>query len=495
MQAAHSLFSPRQIATLDAAAVEAGVSLQTLVYLAGTQAAQAIHERWPDRAMVVLCGPGNNGADGWIAAQHLRGLGHRVRVCIPSAIEKANAQVQWAASLWPDRIQASDVCDVQPDEVVVDALFGTGLNAALSTVVQQWIIQIRAAGVPVCALDIPSGVSGATGAVIGEAFQADLTLAFLSAKPGHYLLPGREHTGEVQVIALPFPFALWQRLASDTAFRDSLGTVAQLNSPALWAAQLPNPTMAGHKYHRGHACVIGGDLLTGAARLAAMAAQRIGAGLTSVLASSSAWQVYAAALPSSIMVQKIENDAWQHVCEDQRENAWVMGPGLGVTAHSQQLVLQALKAQKSLVLDADAITAFTGQAELLAQHITSPCVLTPHAGEFARLFARSADKLQDVVQAAASLGAVVVFKGADTVIAAPDGRVTINANAPAILATGGSGDVLAGMIGGLLAQGLPAFEAACAAVWLHGEAAQQYGVGLVPEDIIAALPKVQHLCR
>lgn len=495
MQAAQTLFSPRQIAALDAAAVEAGVSLQTLVYVAGTYAAQAIHERWPDRAIVVLCGPGNNGADGWIAAQHLRGLGHQVRVCIPSPVETANAQVQWAASLWPETVRASDTCDVQPNEVVVDALFGTGLNAALGSVVQQWIVQIQAAGVPVCALDIPSGVNGATGEVIERAFRADVTLAFLSAKPGHYLLPGREHVGEVQVLHLPFPCALWQRLSNDAAFSNSVGAIVQLNTPALWAKQLPNPSMAGHKYHRGHACVVGGDLLTGAARLAAMAAQRVGAGLTSVLASNAAWQVYATALPSSIMVQKVEQNDWTHVWQDQRENAWLLGPGLGVSAHSQQLVLQALKTQKSLVLDADAITVFKDQAALLAQHVAAPCVLTPHEGEFARLFARSADKLHDVANAAKQLGAVVVLKGADTVIAAPDGRIAINANAPAYLATGGSGDVLAGMICGLLAQAMPPFEAACAAVWWHGEVAQHCGVGLVPEDLITALPIVQSQLR
>lgn len=491
MQTVQPLFSPRQIAVLDAAAVEVGVSLQSLVYVAGTQAAQAIHARWPDNAIVVLCGPGNNGADGWIAAQHLRTLGHAVRVCTPTPVESANAQVQWAASLWPEPVQASDVCDVQPHEVVVDALFGTGLNAALSPTVQAWVAQIQKAGVPVCALDIPSGVNGATGAVLGPAFTADLTLAFLSAKPGHYLLPGREYAGDVQVLPLPFPLRLWQRLASDNAFRDTVGRVANVNTPALWAEQLPSPTMTGHKYHRGHACVVGGDQLTGAARLAAMAAQRVGAGLTSVLASPDAWQVYATALPSSIMVQTVRSEQWAAMFHDERENAWLLGPGLGVTQHSQQLVLHALTAKKSVVLDADAITVFKDQAELLAQHIVAPCVLTPHEGEFARLFTRSDDKLQDVVSAAKQLGAVVVLKGADTVIAATDGRVAINANAPAYLATGGSGDVLAGMICGLLAQGMPAFEAACAAVWWHGEAAHYHGVGLVPEDVIAALPTVQ----
>lgn len=496
MLAAHTLYSPSQVAMLDAAAVEAGVSLQTLVYVAGTRAAEAIHARWPTKAIVVLCGPGNNGADGWIAAQHLRTLGHKVRIRIVAPIENANAQVQWAASLWPENVQPSDDCDVQPDELVVDALFGTGLKQALSPVLQQWALHIQALGVPVCALDIASGVNGATGAVEGQAFKATLTLSFLCAKPGHYLLPGREYTGELQVLTLPFPFALWQRVETDTAWRQRLGSVTQLNSPALWGAQFPVAGMAGHKYTRGHASVVGGEQLTGAARLAAMAAQRSGAGLISVVASAQAWSVYATALPSSIMVQSVEPTEWQQALLDERQNTWLVGPGAGVTEHTKQCVLQILQAKKSVVLDADAITVFKGQAALLAQTIASPCVITPHEGEFARLFTRSADKLQDVVNAAQQTGAVVVLKGADTVIAAPDGRVAINANAPAYLATGGSGDVLAGIVCGLLSQGMPAFEAACAAVWMHGEVAQQCGVGLVPEDLIAALPMVQrHLLQ
>lgn len=486
-----SLYSPQQMALIDNAAIEVGVSLQTLVYMAGTQAAEAIHQRWPDKAVVVLCGPGNNGADGWVAAQHLRSLGHAVRVLCPQPIAQANAQVQWAASLWPEAITHTSVCDVQAHEVVVDALFGTGLARSLSPMLQQWAVAIQQLGVPVCALDIASGVDGATGAVQELAFKATLTLAFVSAKPGHYLLPGRAHTGELHVLALPFPLKLWQQVQEGHAGAAPLGAVATLNLPALWQQHVPVPEMAGHKYTRGHVCVVGGESLTGAARLAAMAAQRVGSGLTSVLTSAQAWPVYATALPSSIMVQAVSPDTWGQILSDTRQNAWLVGPGLGLSAYAKQQVLGVLAAGKTVVVDADALTAFAGESKTLAQHISAPCVITPHEGEFARLFSRTDNKLQDVLRAAQQVGAVVVLKGADTVIASPDGRVAINANAPAYLATGGSGDVLAGVVCGLLAQGVAAFEAACMAVWLHSEAAQQCGVGLVPEDLLAALPTVQ----
>jgi len=362
------------------------------------------------------------------------------------------------------------------DGGAVDFHKGEGAARAL-------IEAINAGKAPVYAVDLPSGINGTTGAVMGIAVRATETVTFFRRKPAHLLLPGRIFCGETIIAPIGIP---------DTVL-DKVVPQAAANHPAWWAGEFPWPGPESHKYTRGHALVAGGAVMTGAGRLAARAAARIGAGLVTVAAPDPAFSIYAASL-TGIIVQPVAGlDTFQHLLADSRRNAALIGPGAGVGAETRGKTLAILTAGKRAVLDADALTSFAENAEVLFGMIRSPCVLTPHEGEFARLFDPSgsklaASRLDRARSAAKASGAVMLLKGNDTVVAAPDGRAAISEGAPPELATAGSGDVLAGMVLGLLAQGMPAFEAAAAAVWLHAEAARQFGPGLISEDLVEALP-------
>jgi len=263
------------------------------------------------------------------------------------------------------------------------------------------------------------------------------------------------------------------------------------NAPDLWRALFPFPTSDSHKYTRGTALIRGGAVMTGAARLAARAAQRMGAGLVTVAAPASALPIYAESL-ESVIVRPVDHvQEWKKWVDDAHHPAVLIGPGLGLGAAQRDEILAALAAKNPCVLDADALTLFAAEPDLLFQNLHAACVLTPHQGEFARLFGDvGTDKTARAIAAAKRAGCVVLLKGAETVIASPAGQAVINRNAPPWLATGGSGDVLAGMIVGLLAQKMDVFWAACAAAWIHGRVASQHGVGLIAEDIVAGIPRV-----
>jgi NAD(P)H-hydrate epimerase len=344
------------------------------------------------------------------------------------------------------------------------------------------IAGLDARPVPVVAVDVPSGVDGASGEVRGCAPSAALTVTFFRKKPGHLLLPGRLHCGETLVAPIGIPAAVLDLVKPDVS----------ANHPDWWLPAYPWPGPESHKYTRGHALVAGGAVMTGAARLAARAAARLGAGLVTVAAPKAAFPIYAAALTGVIVQPADDVHAFEGLLADRRRNAALIGPGAGTGGETRERALAILKAGKRAVLDADALTVFADDPPALFSAIaaaeTPAVVLTPHEGEFARLFDRSGSKLERAQRAARASGAVMLLKGNDTVIAAPDGRAAISEGAPAELATAGSGDVLAGMVVGLLAQGMPAFEAAAAAVWLHADAARRVGPGLVAEDLVEAMP-------
>ncbi|HET8729341.1 MAG TPA: NAD(P)H-hydrate dehydratase, partial [Alphaproteobacteria bacterium] len=325
------------------------------------------------------------------------------------------------------------------------------------------------------AVDVPSGVDGDTGEVRGVAAPAAATVTFFRLKPGHLLMPGRSLCGRVVVADIGIP----------DATLDALAPAQWENAPSLWRSRFPRPAADAHKYRRGHAVALGGGRMTGAARLAAQAARRAGAGLVTVAAPEAAVPIYAAGPAGLLIAPSAE---WPELMADERRNAVLVGPGAGVGGETRTRVTEALAAGKALVLDADGITSFADDREELFAALSPRCILTPHDGEFARLFDVSGGKLDRARRAAGLAGAVIVLKGADTVIAAPDGRAAINANAPPDLATAGTGDVLAGIALGLLAQGMAAFEAACAAVWLQGDAAAAFGPGLIAEDVADGLP-------
>jgi hydroxyethylthiazole kinase-like uncharacterized protein yjeF len=476
----HALLTPRQMGEVDRLAIAGGISGTTLMENAGRAVADAVSRRWPRQPLVVLCGPGNNGGDGFVAARLLAERGWPLRLALLGSREVLKGDAAAAASRWTGPVETLAPSVLDNAGLIIDALFGAGLARPIEGVAHEVIAALGAARLPVVAVDVPSGVDGASGAVRGIALNAVLTVTFFRRKPGHLLLPGRSHCGETLVAPIGIPDAVLDQVMPDVA----------ANHPDWWRGHFPWPTPADHKYTRGHALVAGGAVMTGAARLAARAAARIGAGLVTVTAPEPALPIYAAALTGIIVQPAGGLDAFQALLADPRRNAALIGPGAGVGAETCDKVLAILAAEKRAVLDADALTSFAKNAEVVFRAIRSPCVLTPHEGEFARLFDPSGSKIERALRAARASGAVVLLKGNDTVIAAPDGRAAVNEGAPPELATAGSGDVLAGMVVGLLAQGMPAFEAAAAAVWLHGAAGRRVGPGLIADDLVEGLPAV-----
>ena len=475
-----ALLSPQEMARADAFAVASGRSTEVLMQAAGEAVAAAVAARWSPRKVLVACGPGNNGGDGFVVARALREAGWAVRVALLGERASLRGAAAHHAARWTGAVAALSPGEIGDAELAVDAIFGAGLARPVTGAAAETLAAVAASGVPVAAVDIPSGVDGATGAVRGVAAAADLTVTFFRKKPGHLLLPGRQLCATTVVADIGIPASSLAEIAPTT----------HENGPALWLDRYPWPKLEDHKYRRGHALVVGGEAMTGAARLAARAAGRTGAGLVTLAAPHAAWSVYASAL-TSVIVRSIGGiEDFKALLEDARRNVILLGPGGGTTLALRETVLAALATRRSVVLDADALTVFADAPAALIGAIAGPTVLTPHEGEFARLFSLAGDKLARARAAAASSRAIIVLKGPDTVIAAPDGRAIVNANAPPELASGGTGDVLAGMITGLLAQGMDTFAAAAAAVWLHGEAGQAVGPGLIAEDLLAVLPGV-----
>lgn len=472
----HAVLTPQDMYKADALAVRAGVASLTLMENAGRAVAEEIVRRYAARPVLVLCGPGNNGGDGFVAARFLKRWGWPVRLALLGDRQALKGDAVVMAGRWDGAVEPE--INLAGAGLIVDALFGAGLSKDFPVHLAG---AVNAAGVPVVAVDVPSGLDGLTGRPRGAAIRADVTVTFFRKKPGHVLMPGRMLCGEVVV--------------ADIGIADS---ILQEIRPSIWINEdIPPPAHApdGHKYGRGHAVVVsGGPLNTGAARLAAVAALRSGAGLVTVSGSPEALAVHAAQL-SAVMLSDAD---LADLLSDRRRNAVCIGPAAGVGEATRDKVDTVLMSGAATVLDADALTSFAvaGEAERLFRLIGlvpgRPVVMTPHSGEFSRLFsgliAEDDSKLEAARKAAALSGAVVVLKGADTVIAAPDGQARINVNAPPSLATAGSGDVLAGIVTGLLAQGLDGFAAASAAVWRHGEAANRHGPrGLTAETLLTAL--------
>jgi hydroxyethylthiazole kinase-like uncharacterized protein yjeF len=485
------LLTTDEMAAADRLTIAGGVSGRALMEAAGRAVADQAEAMADDaETIAVVCGPGNNGGDGFIAARLLLERGHAVRAVLLGARERLKGDAAEAARRWPGEVAAAEPAALTGAALIVDAVFGAGLTRPISGQARAMIEAMNASGVPVLAVDLPSGIAGTTGAVMGVAVQAARTVTFFRRKPAHLLLPGRLHCGPVTVAEIGIPAAVLDTIRPQTF----------ANQPPLWRTAFPAPRIDGHKYTRGHVVVLsGGSASTGAARLAARAALRAGAGLVTIASPPDALAINAAA-NLAVMVRPVDGPAAlaELLC-DKRINAAVLGPGGGVGETMRRLVAAALAGERTVVLDADALTSFADDLAALVtamQNRDAGTIMTPHEGEFSRLFKDKPDiieaesKLARARAAARLTGAVVVLKGPDTVAAAPDGRAAIAANAPAWLATAGAGDVLAGMVAGLAAQGMPAFEAAAAGVWLHGEAAAAFGPGLISEDLPERLPAV-----
>jgi len=479
----------------DRLSIAAGTPGFALMLSAGQAVAEAAVDLVEEGPILVVAGPGNNGGDGFVAAAELAAQGREVSVILMCERDALHGDAASAARGWKYPVLPFNPQAIGKPALIIDALFGAGLSRAVSGEPHDMIEAINATGAPVLAVDLPSGVNGTSAAIMGTAVRATETVTFFRKKPAHLLLPGRLRCGRVRVADIGI----------DARVLDEIRPQIFENTPQLWRKSFPVPRTDGHKYARGHALVLSGELAsTGAARMSARAALRAGAGLVTLASPRDALAVNAAAL-TAVMVRAVDNPVqFAELFSDKRFNACVIGPGAGVGTRTIDFVHTALSARRHLVLDADALTSFAGSPERLFESIKASSdpqvVLTPHEGEFPRLFSDISNKhpgrskLDRVRAAAERSGAVVLLKGPDTTVAAPDGRAVIAANAPPWLATAGSGDVLAGIIAGLMAQGVDAINAASMGVWMHGEAAREAGPGLIAEDLPETMPAViRHL--
>ena len=481
-----------QHAGIDRLAVLAGTPMATLMENAGRQVANQVALRWPACAVLVVCGPGNNGGDGFVVARHLQARGFEVEVMTYGDHTQASPEAQHMATLWRGTTRPFDADTTVRAALVVDAVFGAGLSRALPDDLARFFAGTAIADIPVVAVDVPSGIHGDRAAFMGETapWRAALCVTFFRKKPAHVLMPGRQYCGEIVCVDIGIADGLIAALVLQPLVNaDALQPCEETQAVPV----LPIDPMA-HKHARGHCFVLSGPAtMTGAARLAATAALRAGAGLVTVLGAPDALPVLAGQLTAVMVRGYAQPNELRQIIDDPRPCAIVVGPGLGVTAAARQAVSNVLSAGRPTVIDADALTLFEGDPPELFAQLNPGCVLTPHVGEFNRLFPgtlqRASNRIEAAREAARRAGAVVLLKGPDTVIANPDGRVAVNTNAPPALATAGSGDVLAGIIAARLAQGEAAFEAARSAAFLHGKCGSLAGPGLTAEDLPALLPR------
>jgi len=474
---AREILTVAQMAAADRAAVEHGTPVRVLMERAGEAVAQAVRARYARRPVVIWCGPGDNGGDGYVAARHLRRRGWQVAV--EAAYPPSTDAARWAASRWKGEVRSLST-DLAPDALYIDALFGAGLSRPLEGVVERLARASQERPLAIVAVDTPSGIHGDTGRPLGDAaFRAELTVTFHRRKPAHVLIEGRKACGEV--------------VLADIGLRTGEGANLFENDPDLWAKRFPWPALDAHKHTRGRLKVISGEMWsTGAARLAARGGLRVGAGAVTVLSPPGALAVNAAHL-EAIMLAPFGAEADLAVAAEEAD-AVIIGPAAGVGEATARNLQALASTGAALVVDADALTSFRHDPASLFACLDRDDVLTPHPGEFERIFpgllAKSSERIAAAREASRRAGAVVLLKGPDTVVAAPDGRAAVSLNGAPWLATAGSGDVLAGLIGGLIAQGMESFEAACAGAWIHAECGARHGPGLIAEDLPGLAPAV-----
>ncbi|MCB2055474.1 MAG: NAD(P)H-hydrate dehydratase [Geminicoccaceae bacterium] len=474
------LLSNAHAASIDAAVIEAGTPGTVLMEHAGRAVTREITRRFAPGRCIVLCGPGNNGGDGWVVARRLHSAGWPA-VCATDPSWSPTGDAGAARRRYDGPVV--DLHAVRPQEfdLAIDALFGAGLTRPLDEPVTGALRALESAGTPIVAVDVPSGVDGTNGDVLGFAPHAALTITFGSLKIAHALAPARAYCGDVVCRAIGIARRHYDAL-QDCPLHDQ---------PAIWLDAWPEDRAQDNKYDRGHVVVLGGPTsMTGAACMAARAAEHAGAGLVTIACDAASLPIYAAKL-SSIMTHPLDTaEARDVFLADRRIAAFVVGPGAGVTAHTADALAAMLKTRKPIVVDADALTVIAQDRERLMPLLHDACVLTPHEGEFARVFAQEGTRLDRARRAAAEAACVLVLKGGDTLITAADGRLLINTSAPSTLAKAGTGDVLAGTIGGLLARGMPSLEAAGAGVWLHAASARHRGTLASATDLLPGLRKI-----
>lgn len=497
------LLTTQEMAKADSLTIERGTPGIVLMENAGAGVVEHVLEEFPDHhEFLVLCGPGNNGGDGFVAARHLLEDDLFVQVLSVCDLESYKGDAREMAEQWEEDVSpltpetlADAIKDKNPDDfLIIDALFGAGLSRPIEGELAQCFDLINVSGLPVVSIDVPSGIDGNSGQELGISLQAEMTVTFFRYKPGHFLYPGRKLCGDVKMIDIGIKRNVL----------DDIKPSCFINDLYLWRDRFPKLEVEEHKYNRGHSVVISGKVnQTGAARMGAKAALTVGSGLVTVFSPEDALLVNACHLTAIMLEGFNSSEDISKLLQDSRKNSILIGPGAGVAEGTASNVMACLESNAHITLDADALTSFENQADVLFDAIRSnssrTVVMTPHDGEFSRLFgndtkiAGKISKTEKAKNAAIQSGAVVVLKGPDTVIASPDGRIAINENGCRWLATAGSGDVLAGIITGLLAQGMSGFEAACAAVWMHSESGRLFGPGLIAEDISDQIPEIMDI--
>ena len=464
----NELLTEEGIGFVKKAVIAEGFLEKDLIERAGERVVEIILKHFSHRPAIVLCGPGKNGEDGKVVARLLKEKGWPVEIITLNALPSF------------EKIQHS----LSQAELIVDGLLGSGLSKPLEGDILKLVELINASEKSVVAIDIPTGIDMDSGACYGIAVQATYTVTFLRARPCHYLLPGRIYTGKLYVkdIGIPDTF-----LPPITYY---------VNAPSLWGEFLKGPQPLDHKYTRGACLVIGNGCMPGAVRLASLAARRVGAGLVRLMCKVEEYPIFATIAWGEIVTPVSTAQEFLDWVMDKRFNALLWGAGALPKDSTREQAILLLASKKPCVLDGGALSSFEGKTQDLTSHLHQNVILTPHEGEFQRLFPHLAflrNKAEKALKAAAEAGAVIVLKGYDTIIASPQGELIINENAPATLATAGTGDVLAGLMVGLLAQGLPPFQAAAAGVWIHGNAANHLGLGLIAEDLLSEIPDVLQL--
>ena len=458
-----------------------------LMQRAGKAVADHIISRYEKQPVFVLCGSGCNGGDGFITAATFKKKNWPVTLACAVDVHDLQGDASRASELWTGDVLSFEDIELPESGLIVDAVFGTGLSRPIDGQIHDVLLSLRETDCPIIAIDLPSGTHADTGECQECTPQAELTITFARKKPAHLLLPARVASGEVVVADIG--------IADDAL--ESIGPFMMENSPALdWGQVDFEKPVYAHKYHHGHSVILGGKMMTGAASLAAVAAIRMGAGLVTVVAPAETSIIHQLYSPSLLVEPISELARFKEYIKDPRRNAVLIGCGAGLdnVGALKKIVFDTIQStpQKICVLDADALSVFAGDTKPLMAALGQHCILTPHEGEFARLFPDlKGSKPERAFAAARRSGAVIVLKGADTVIASPDSRLVINSNGSGWLATAGTGDVLAGMITGLATRGLmDTFDVACAAVWMHGRASELAGAGMISSDLPCCIPTV-----
>jgi NAD(P)H-hydrate epimerase len=484
---ASEILSTHQMKLAEQAACTGKTQSFTLMQRAGKAVAEEILSRYSKQAVLILCGAGNNGGDGFIIAATLKKKNWPVTVACAIDVFDLQGDAARAADVWSGDVISFDDLELPEDGLIVDAVFGTGLSRPIEGIVHDVLLSLRETDCPIIAVDVPSGVNADTGECQQCTPQAEVTVTFGWKKPAHLLLPAREAAGEIVIADI----GIAEELLED------IGPFMMENSRELeWGSTEFDKPVNAHKYHHGHVVVLGGKVMTGAACLASVSALRMGAGLVTVVAPMDTALTYRSYNPSLLVEPIGEMARFKEHLKDPRRNVVLVGCGAGLDAPAvlKKIVFDSVQSspQKICVIDADALSVFEDDPRSLVKALGGHCILTPHEGEFARIFPElTGSKPERAFAAARKSGAIIVLKGADTVIASPDDQLVINGNGTGWLASAGTGDVLAGMIAGIIARDMMSpFDAVCAAVWMHARASEIAGAGMISSDLPCHIPAV-----